>query len=62
MIYQSVGAAPEALGLIHKHKAHGQEERTPPPYGEPRCSVDLITHARRLQPSSPLFPSMKNKC
>lgn len=45
MIYPSVGAAPEALGLIHKHKAHGQEERAPPPHGEPRCCVDLITHA-----------------
>lgn len=55
-------AVPEAPGLIHKHKAHSQEERTPPPYVEPRCSVDLITRARCLQPSSPLLPSMKNKC
>lgn len=38
-----VGAAPEAPRLIHKHKAHGQEERTPPLYAAPCCSVDLIT-------------------
>lgn len=29
--------------LIHKHKAHGQEERSPPLYAAPCCSVDLIT-------------------
>lgn len=40
---------------------HGQEERTPPPHVKPCCSVDLITHTRCLQPTSPLFPSVKKK-
>lgn len=41
--------------LIHKHKAHGQEERTPPPHVKPCCSVDLIT--RTLPPAHLAFIS-----